>query len=123
MDNRSGTHRAGLFRNVESTVGEAPIPYRLLSLGQRQHLGVRGGVLEEFNLVKSARDDPPGADHDGADWHLFRGVSPARLAQSLAHEVMIALEVNDRFIHNCVFEMVFLLVRQHAFFPSSKFHS
>ena len=64
-----------------------------------EHLGVRGGVLEQFHLIAGPRDDAALAHDDRAHGHFLRLVSARRLAQRLAHEVMVALQVNDRLVH------------------------
>src|SRR5208337_437262 len=62
MDDRSRAHGARLLGYVKRAVGQPPIAEGLLGLRQRQHLGMRGGVLEQFYLVECARDDAPFAD-------------------------------------------------------------
>ena len=58
-----------------------------------------GGILEQFNLVKRARDDLAFQNNDRANRRLLRLVCSGRLPQSLAHEVIVALQVNDWRVH------------------------
>jgi hypothetical protein len=60
---RAGAHRAGLERDDERGVGEAPPPERRCGVAQREHLCVRGGVLVQLALVVPGRHHVV-ADHD-----------------------------------------------------------
>jgi len=71
------------------------VDHGFLSLRERQHLGMGGGVLEQLDLVESAGDGPAVADHDRADGHFLGLVSAGRLPQGFAHEVVVALQVDD----------------------------
>jgi hypothetical protein len=78
--NRARAHRAGFLGDVERAVRQAPIPHGLLGLGQRQHFGVGGGVLEQFHLVEGPGDDASFAHDYRAHRNLLRSVSALGLA-------------------------------------------
>ena len=59
MDDCPGAHGAGFLGNVKSAAGEAPIAHRGLGGSQGDHLGMGGGVFEQFHLIPGAGDDPP----------------------------------------------------------------
>jgi hypothetical protein len=81
------------------TIAPAPVTDGFLRLRQREHLGVRGGVLEQLHLIERPTDDSPLAHDDRADGHFLRLEGARGLSQRLAHEVRVALQVNDRLVH------------------------
>ena len=99
MNERAGAHGARLLGDVERAVGEPPVAGGFLGLGEGEHLRVGGGIAEEFHLIEGAGDDASGAHDDGADGNLPGLVSARGLAQGLAHEVVVAVEVDDPLVH------------------------
>ena len=95
MHHRPGAHRARLFCGVERAAGQPPIADRLLGGGECEHLGVRGGVVEQFHLVERPGDDAALVHDHRADRHLLGFPRFHGLAQGLAHEVVVAVEVDD----------------------------
>ena len=65
-----------------------------------------GGILEQLDLVESARNDFPVADDHRADRDFLRFVSAHCHAQRLAHEISVALQVDNRFHPTICFENV-----------------
>ncbi len=57
VDERAGTHRARLFCDEEIAIGQAPIAHRGFGLRQGEHLCMSGGILEQLDLIKGARDN------------------------------------------------------------------
>ena len=100
MNDGPGAHRAGLLGHVKCAVGQSPIADCLFSLRQSQHFSVRGGVLEQFDLIAGTGNDPALPHDHGADRHLLRIIGAHGLAQSLAHEVMVALQIDDGFVRH-----------------------
>jgi SH3 domain-containing YSC84-like protein 1 len=98
MNQRAGAHRAGFFGHVEVAVIQPPIAYGGFGLRDGEHFGVRGGVLEHFDLVERAGDDLSGAHHHGADRHFFLGERFPRETQGFAHERFVSRLV-DEIIH------------------------
>lgn len=76
MHQRTGAHRTGFLGDIEITITQAPVAHRTLRLGQGDHLGMRGGILQGFDLIPGAGDDFPLVDNDRADRHfvLRRGL-------------------------------------------------
>ena len=70
-------------------------PTAFFGLREREHLRVRRGVLEQFHLVEGAGDDASFAHDDRADGHFARFISLGRLPQRLAHEIIVAVQIND----------------------------
>ncbi len=89
VDDRAGAHWAGFLRYVEVAVSESPILHGRLGLGDGQHFGMCGGILEHFDLVPSTGNDLAFAHDHGSDWHLIRGKSPACLSQGFSHVIFI----------------------------------
>lgn len=104
MDERAGAHRARLLGDKKIAFVQAPVADRGFRLGQGEHLGVGRRILEQFDLIKGARNDLPRSHHDRADWHLFRLVSAPGEAQGLAHEIGVTLQINDFFHGTICFE-------------------
>ncbi len=70
MDHRARAHRAGLERHVKRRVEQAVGPERLSGRAQRDHLGVRAGIVRANRLVPALGDDRPVVHDDGAHRHL-----------------------------------------------------
>ena len=98
MHHRPGTHRARLLGDEQRAAGEPPVAECLLGGGEREHLGVRGGVVEQFHLVERPGDDPAVMHDHRADRHLLRVPRLHGLAQGLSHEVVVAVKVDDRLV-------------------------
>ena len=98
MHHRAGAHRARLLRHVKLAPVQPPVAEHALGLCDREHLRVRGCVLERLDLVEGARDDPPLMHDDASDRYLVRIECATRLPEGFAHEKLIAVEVND-FVH------------------------
>ena len=90
-----GTHGAGLFCDVEIALVEPPVAQGTFGLGEREHFGMRSGVLERLNLVPGATDDIALMHDDGSNGHfvLFGGF--AGLPQGIAHEMLVVEGVDD----------------------------
>lgn len=95
MDDGAGAHGAGFFGDVEVAFIEAPVFDDGFGLGEGEHFGVGGGVVQGFDLIEGARDDLGIANDDGADGDFLGGVCASRLAECFLHEVGIALEVDE----------------------------
>ena len=65
-----------------------------LGLGEGQHFCVGGGVFEGFNLVPGTGDDVVLTHDDRANGDFILGGGAPGLSQSLAHEMIVASEVN-----------------------------
>jgi len=63
---------------------------------------VGGGVLEQFHLIERSGDNASLAHDHSADGHFRRSTSARRLPQRLAHEEVIALQINDWIVHELV---------------------
>jgi len=99
VDDGSGAHGAGFFGDVEITLVQAPITHGALGLGEGEHLGMGGGILQSLDLVPSSGDDLALMDDDGTDGHLVLIVSFSSLPEGLAHEVVVTVEVDERLDH------------------------
>ena len=98
VNNRAGAHRARFLGHVNRALGKPPVPDHLFGLGQREHFRVGGGVLQQFHLVERPGNDPSLANNHRADGNLLGLECAPGLAQRLTHEVMVALQINDRFV-------------------------
>lgn len=98
MDQRAGTHGARFLGDVEVAFIQAPVADGGFGLRDREHFGVRGGILQHFHLVESAGDDFSRAHHHGADRHLFFRERFPRQAQCFAHKRFVSRLV-DEVIH------------------------
>src|SRR4051812_38550155 len=67
VDERAGAHGARLFRDVKFAFIEPPIAQHTFGLSDRQHFSMRGGVLQNLDLVAGAGDDLPLVDDDRPD--------------------------------------------------------
>ena len=61
-------------------------------------LGVGGGVTESLDLVEGPGDDPARAHDHSADGHLVSLVRAEGLAEGVAHEMHVAVQVDDRLL-------------------------
>lgn len=97
VDDRSRAHRARFLGHVEIAFVQSPVLQHALSLGNREHFRMGGGVLEGLDLVVRPADDSllP-VDDDGADRHFPGGIGSSGLTQGFLHEPLVALEVDDR---------------------------
>ena len=55
-----------------------------------------GGVFEGFDLVERPRDDAPATHDHRADGNLARLVSTECLTEGVAHEMHVAVQIDDR---------------------------
>ena len=95
VDDGPGAHGARFLGHVERAIGEPPIAGGNLGLGDGQHFGVGGGVLEGLNLIGGAGDDALVPDDDAPDRDFVVGIRPGGLTQSLTHEEFVADAVDD----------------------------
>ena len=86
MDERARAHRAGLLGDVQVAIAQAPVAHGRLRLRDRQHLGVRGGVLQQLDLIMRARDDSSFTHHHRTDRHFLGLERFFCLAQRFAHK-------------------------------------
>jgi len=86
MHQRAGAHGARLLGDVKVAFVQTPVANHAFRLGDRQHLGVRGGILEGFDLVEGAGDDFSLMSDDRPDRDFVRIVSPERLPEGFSHE-------------------------------------
>ncbi len=96
MDNRASAHGARLLGDVQIAVGKAPVSHRSLSLCDGKHFSMRSGVLQLLDLIARPSENAPLAHHDRPDGDFLLPAGHLRLTQGLAHEVVVALEVNNR---------------------------
>jgi hypothetical protein len=89
----AGTHGARLFSNVQITIVKPPIADGALGLGDSQHFGVSGGILERFDLVPGSADDGTFGYDDRPDRHFFCRPCLSGLAQGFAHEISVARKI------------------------------
>jgi hypothetical protein len=89
----AGTHGARLFSNVQITIVKPPIADGALGLGDSQHFGVSGGILERFDLVPGSADDGTFGYDDRHDRHFFCRPCLSGLAQGFAHEISVARKI------------------------------
>ena len=94
MDKRASTHRAGFFSHVKVAIQKTPVAHRRFRLGYGQHLGVRGRVFQQLNLIVSAANDFPFA-HDHCAHRHFVGLASFRgHSQRFTHEKIVVLHLN-----------------------------
>jgi hypothetical protein len=96
VDERAGAHHAWLFGDVKIAINQTPIAHGCLGLGQGQHLGVRGCVFQQFNLIISAPDNLSRPHNYCADRHFVGFISFPGQAQRLAYEILVAYRINHR---------------------------
>jgi len=94
VDERACAHRARLFRHVQVAVGQSPIANGCFGLRQRKHLGVCGGVLEQFNLIVSARYDLALANDNSANRNFVAAGCFFGKAHRFAHEILVGWRLN-----------------------------
>ena len=70
MGDRAGAHRARLQRYPEIALGQAIITNRFGSGTNRQHLGVRGRIVESARRIGGNRENPAVEDDGRADRHV-----------------------------------------------------
>lgn len=93
LDDRSGAHRAGLQRDIQRTVEQAPGLERLGGLRDGDHFRMRGGIVERFALIESFSDHTMFMDDDRAHRDLGAVKGPLRLIQRLPHPEFVFREV------------------------------
>src|SRR5436190_3328104 len=98
VDQRASTHRARFFRDVKIAIVQPPVADSRFRLCNREHLGVRGRILEHLNLVKGAGDDPAVANNDGADRDFFLLERFPGETNGFAHERFICWLI-DKVLH------------------------
>jgi hypothetical protein len=103
MNTGPRTHGARLFGNVKGAFFQTPIAQSLLRCGKSQHFRMCRRILERFHLIPSSRDDFSLMDHNRSDRDFRCRVCFLRLAQSLLHEMRIAIEINDLFVFHAFF--------------------
>jgi hypothetical protein len=89
---RPGAHRARLECDVQDGVEEPPAGQVGSGFTQGEDLGVRGRVAAKLPLVAGRRDDLTPVYNDRADRHVVVLEGALCLAQSEAHEVLVARE-------------------------------
>jgi hypothetical protein len=57
------------------------------------------GIIQGLDLIGRAGNDFAGAHDDRADGHLALLMGLRRLPQRFAHEIIVAVQVNDRIVH------------------------
>ena len=89
VDEGSRAHRAGLEGDVRGEPVEAPTPTVAGGLTEGEHLGVRGGVFEEFAEVVGPRDhEARTVDEDASDGNLSPQGGNPRLGEGEIHEAV-----------------------------------
>lgn len=101
MNGGPGAHDAGLLGHVQIAIDQPPVSYRSLRLSQGEHLRMRRSILQHFDLVISAADNFPGANHDRSNRNLVGLTSLHRQAQGFAHEEFIVVHFH-RDAHNSI---------------------
>ncbi len=96
VDDGSGAHRTGFFGDVKRALFQPPIAESFLSRGQCEHFGVGRGVAQCFDLIPGAGNDSPFFHDDRSDRNFFGCISLVSLAQGLAHEINVAVQINNR---------------------------
>lgn len=95
MYNRTCTHWARFFGHIKIAIRQSPIINRRFSLRQRQYFGVRSRILEQLDLIISARDNFALAHDYRPHRYFLRCERFVRLPQCFPHEVL----VGQRFKH------------------------
>lgn len=96
--NRPCAHRTGFFRDEKCAFIEPPIPPRFFGLRDGDHLRMRGGVTELFDLIVRARNDFSAVDDHGANGHFILLKGASSLFERLAHKKLVAAPVYG---HHC----------------------
>jgi len=95
LDDRSRAHWARFFSDIEIAVVEPPVVDHAFGLSDREHLCVRGGILQDFDLVPGACDDFCITDNHGADRNFILRFGSPCLPQSFAHKIGIARKIQQ----------------------------
>lgn len=93
MNDSASAHRTGFFGHIKLAFVEAPIAQCALRLGDREHLGVSGGILQGLNLIPGTRDNTRLINDDRSDGHLLLRFGFSGLAQSFPHEVIVTRKI------------------------------
>lgn len=99
VDDGSGAHGAGFFGDVEITLVQAPIAHGALGLGEGEHLGMGGGILQSLDLIPGAGDYLSLMDDDGSDGHFVLMGGFSSLPEGFAHEVVVTVEIDEGLDH------------------------
>lgn len=89
LNNRSGTHRAGLQRHVHRTVLQAPVPDHFAGLVHRNNFRMGKGIFFQIPFVIAPADNLIFIDNDTADGHFFNGRRLLRLLHGRFHVFFI----------------------------------
>ena len=87
----SGTHRTGLYCDVEGTVGEVFATQFIGSHRDSLHLSVGGHVVQCLCQVMGTRYDAVLANDDGTNGYLALVVGGLRLLQGTAHILIVLI--------------------------------
>jgi ribulose-phosphate 3-epimerase len=93
LNHGAGTHRAGLFGNIQIAFAETPIAQCTLRLRDGKHLRVSSCVLQRLNLVPRTGNNFCPIDDNRSDRHLLLRLSFSGLAQSFSHEVIVTRNI------------------------------
>src|SRR5262245_57663773 len=86
LDNGPGTHRTRFEGDIKNGPFEPPGLQRGGGLGDGDHLGVGGGILEQLALIVCLADDAAlRIEEDSADGHLIFSGSQLRLIEGHLH--------------------------------------
>ena len=96
QDHRTGAHRAGLERDVESTAVEPPGAHRGGGLTKREDLGMRGRVPSALALIAERGEHLLLACDHGADRHVAPRQASPRLLERGRHHSLIAVRHGNR---------------------------
>jgi hypothetical protein len=89
----AGTHHAGLECDVQGAIIESPAPEARGSILQSKHLGMCRRVARLLTLVVSRSDDLSVVHHDGTDRNIAVCKRHLRLAQCIAHRLLVGCEL------------------------------
>src|SRR5262249_7672680 len=85
----AGAHRARFERDVDSRVGEAPVPECGARGTDRQDFRMRRRVVRRFGSIVAATEDATVEHDDGSDWHFAFLGSTHRLVERDAHPAFV----------------------------------
>lgn len=68
--NCAGAHRAWFLGDIKIAVGKPPITDGACGLGDGDHLGMGGGILEKLGLIVGAGDHVIASHNHGAYWNV-----------------------------------------------------
>lgn len=97
QDDGPGAHRAGFEGDVERGAEEPPVAHGLGGLGDGDHFGVGGGVVQRLALVVGPGDDAAVADDATADGHLVGVACGSGFAEGHVHESFVGGFKHGRF--------------------------